>query len=193
MAKEDKKAPEPEQAPEVTAPVEQTPAEVQAELDRLAGFAAMIEAAGPALDKIADGWKQVLQGIAECDRIQQDQKAAVALAKEHSLKHGTPSQAIEFGHGPLVAHSHERVAKLPLPVVDLPQGYVRHFRTRDEQMTEAQVLFNNGTTLLAPHATKEEVHQALLSGVRPSDIQSQRTPVQELNAKAKSWFGFRVR
>jgi hypothetical protein len=190
MGKEDKKQAELDHAEEApkAAP---TIAEMQAELDHAASFSVLVSGGKDALAKIKAGWAQVLDGIAECEALQQSQRVAHKAAHEHAAKNGTTSHAVVLDHNPLIAHSWEAVASLPAPVVATPEGYVRTFASEADRMASTQALLNQGSTLVAPHADRKEVHDALLHGVKPSDIQSARTPIAELNARAKSWFGYR--
>ena len=196
MGKDDKKRSDDAQEPhdaQLEAPKELTLDEQQAQLDHAASFQVLVEGGKDSIAKIQAGWAQVRDGIAECETLQQSQRSAVAVAKDFAAKNGTASQAIVLDHNPLIAHSWEAVAALPPASVPFPEGYVKTFPSEADRMTSTQALLNQGTTLVAPHADRKEVHEALLSGVKPSDIQSARTPVTELNARAKSWFGFRPR
>lgn len=194
MAKDEDKKPE---KPEAAAP---TPAELQLKLDNAAGFPVLVNAAQSALGKICDGWAKVLEGIAECDKLQQSQLVAVNVAREFAANNATHSSAVELGHSALVAHSWNIIAALPKPVVDIPTAYVRQFGTDHERFVATQVALNQGTTIVAPGSSGAEINEALLSGVRPSDIQSGRRTLAVMTAEAetgaqvdaKSWFGFRA-
>lgn len=188
MAKEESKTPS---APQAPATVERSAAETQITLDSAASFQALVASGKDSLAKIKDGWAKVLEGIAECEKLQQAQKSAFRAAREFAEKNGTISTAVEQGHNPLVAHSWENVSTLPAPAVDVPAAYVTHFPSADHRHTATQALLNGGSTLVTPHNDKVAINAALLAGVHPADIQTARVPLDELNKTAAGWFGLK--
>jgi hypothetical protein len=174
----------------------------QAELDSAASFQRLVGAADGALAKIREGWARVLEGIAECEELQASQAVAARVAREHAAANGLHTAATEHGHNTLVAHSWDALASLPAPAVAVPTSYVRQFISEHERHVATQVILNQGTTLVAPHATPAEIHAALLSGVHPSAIQSAKQSVGSLQSEsfaagqqngvgADGWFGLR--
>lgn len=197
--KDDKQEPQAEPAiesPEVATPTPAIEAEpvvessdiekAQAALDKAASLRVLLKNAGPALDKIVAGWKLVLEGVEACEVARLVQVEAAKQARSSAEANNLPVYATEFGHNAMAAKCWDLIATLPTPAVDFPTAYVRQFGNEHERLVSTQVALNSGTTLVAPGYSAQEIHDALLAGVRASDIQSGRVSLEQLKFEAQS-------